>query len=192
VNAVVKPEESPLIRLDLGCGPNKKGADWVGVDRIKFDNVDVVCDFGSEPWPWDDASVEEIHSSHTLEHLTNFNEKWERIHFFNEAFRVMKPMGKMTLIFPHWASNRFYGDPTHKEPWSEMSFYYLDTLWRTQNAPHTDIKHNPNGYDCNWNCTWGYTMRQDLGVRNQEYQQFAMTNYKDAILDIIATCTATK
>jgi hypothetical protein len=192
MNAIVKTQDSPIIRLDIGCGPNKKGPDWTGIDRIKFEGVDIVCEVGRDEWPFANDSVEEIHASHFLEHLTNFEGKWERTHFFNEAFRVMKPMGKMTLIFPHWASNRFYGDPTHKEPWSEMSFYYLDTLWRTQNAPHTDIKYNPNGYDCNWNCTWGYTMKPELGVRNLEYQQFAMSNYKDAIMDIIATCTATK
>jgi hypothetical protein len=192
MNAIVKPQDSPIIRLDVGAGPHKKGPEWTGVDRIAFDGVDVVCDIGLERWPWDNDSVEEIHASHFLEHLTNFEGKWERTHFFNEAFRVMKPMGKMTLITPHWASNRFHGDPTHREMWSEMSFFYLDRLWRSQNAPHTDSKHNPNGYDCNWNCTWGYTMKPELGVRNLEYQQFAMANYKDSIMDMIATCVATK
>lgn len=189
---VLKSDESPTIRLNLGSGPTKKGDGWTDVDLIKFDNVDVVCNLGAEKWPWEDSSVDELFASHFLEHLTNFEGKWERVRFFNEAFRVMKPLGKMTLIFPHWASNRFYGDITHREAFSEMGFYYLDRLWRSQNAPHTDIAYNPNGYTCNWNCTWGYTMRQDLGVRNAEYQQFAMANYKDAILDIIATCVATK
>lgn len=192
MNAVVKRNESPLIRLNIGSGPTKKGPGWTDVDLIKFDNVDVVVNIGRDEWPWPSDSIDEIFASHFLEHLTNFEGKWERTHFFNEAFRVMKPLGKMTLIFPHWASNRYYGDPTHREAFSEMAFYYLDRLWRSQNAPHTDIAHNPSGYDCNWNCTWGYTMRQDLGVRNAEYQQFAMANYKDAILDVVATCVATK
>lgn len=192
MNAVVKEDGLKPIKLDIGCGPNKKGADWTGVDRIAFANVDIVHDVGAADWPWADNSVDEAHASHFLEHLTNFDGKWERIRFFNELFRVMKPMGQCALAFPHWNSNRYYGDPTHKEPFSEMGFYYLDRAWRKANAPHTDIEHNPNGYSCNWNCTWAYTMRQDLTLRNSEYQQYAMQNYKEVILDMAATMTATK
>jgi hypothetical protein len=191
MNAVVNTDPAPIIKLDIGCGPNKK-SDWTGVDRIAFPNVDVVCDVGTQTWPWPDDSVDEAHASHFLEHLTNFNGKWERVHFFNELFRVMKPMGQCLLIFPHWSSNRYYGDPTHCEPFSEMGFYYLDRAWRKANAPHTDIEHNPRGYSCNWNCTWAYTMRQDLTLRNTDYQQYAMQNYKEVILDMMATMTATK
>jgi hypothetical protein len=192
MNAVVKSDESPEIKLDIGCGPHKKGPDWTGLDRIKFDGVDIVCDAGTERWPFEDSTVSEIHSSHFVEHLTNMNGRFERVHFFNEIYRVLKPMAQCTLIFPHWASNRHYGDPSHAEPFSEFGFFYLDRLWRSQNAPHVDIAHNPKGYSCNLNCTWGYTMRPELGVRNTEYQQYAMANYRDSIMDIVATMTATK
>ena len=178
-------------KLDLGCGPGKKEG-FYGVDRIAFPGVDLVLDFGKGSWPWADNSIEEAHSSHTLEHLTNLQEKWERVTFFNELYRVMKPGGKCSLTIPHWASNRYYGDPTHKEPFSEMGFYYLDKNWRAQNAPHTDIQHNPNGYSCHWRCEWGYSMHQSLLARNDEYRQFAMQNYKESCQDIIATMTAIK
>jgi hypothetical protein len=192
MNAVVMTDESPIIKLDLGSGPNKKAPDWTGVDRIAFSGVDIVCDLGSEKWPWEDNSVSEAHSSHFIEHLTNLGEKFERVHFFNELFRVMKPMGQCFLAFPHWSSHRFYGDPTHKEPLSEFSFFYLDRLWRSQNAPHTDIQYNPKGYSCNWNCTWGYTMIPELDVRHPEYQQYALKYYRDVIMDMHVTMTATK
>lgn len=191
-SAVAKVSSDAPLLLDLGCGPNKKGPEWTGVDRLSLTGVDVVFDLGSQTWPWADNTVEEAHSSHFLEHLTNFDGKWERVRFFNELFRVIKPMGKCSLIFPHWASNRYYGDPTHKEPFSEFGFYYLDRAWRKTNAPHTDIEHNPNGYSCNWNCTWGYSMNPIFMVRNAEYQQYAMQNYKEAIFDMIVTMVATK
>lgn len=179
---------SEPVRLDFGCGPNKK-AGFLGVDCIDFPGVDVVVDIGAGTWPWGDDTVEEAHASHFLEHLTNLHDKWERVHFFNELYRVLKPGAKASLIFPHWNSNRYYGDPTHKEPFSEMGFYYLSRAWRDGNAPHTDIAHNPHGYDCNFEATWGYAVRQDLISRNQEYQQYALTNFKDAAQDIIATLT---
>lgn len=180
-----KAEEALPIRLDIGCGKAKK-AGFLGVDARAFEGVDIVLDVRSGAWPWAESSVTEINASHFLEHLTNLNDKWERVHFFNECYRILIPDGKLTLAFPHWCSNRYYGDPTHKEPFSEMGFYYLDKDWRAKEAPHTDM------YRCHFNCTWGYALHPSLGIRNAEYQQHAMTFWKEACSDIMATCIANK
>src|SRR3989304_3239050 len=65
-----------------------------------------------KPWPWANDSVSEVHCSHTLEHF----ERRERVHVMNELYRVLIPGGKATIIVPHWASNRSYGDMTHCWP----------------------------------------------------------------------------
>jgi len=172
--------------VDLGAGQNKREG-FIGVDQYKMKGVDVVCNLAKDKWKWADNSVDEVHCSHFIEHLTNFNGKWERVHFFNELYRVLKKKGKATIIFPHWASNRYYGDPTHCEPFSEMGFYYLSKEWRDTQAPHSDKKWNKNGYSCDFEATWGYNLRQNLITRNQEYVQNAIANYKEACQDIIAT-----
>lgn len=186
------PEAMKPIKLDLGCGPNKNGPEWVGVDCMQFDNkVDIIFNLAEidltagtdkysqfKKWPWDDNTVDEIHCSHFLEHLTGV----ERVHFMNEVYRILKPGAKCTVVVPHWASNRSYGDVTHQwPPISEMYFYYLSVAWRAVNAPHN------NFYKCNFNASWGYSMRQDLVVRTQEYQNFALQNFKEAAQDTIAT-----
>lgn len=176
------------MKLDIGCGSNKKEG-FIGVDVIPFEGVDHVFHAGRDKWPFENDSVDEIHASHFLEHLTNLNEQWERVHFFNEASRVMKQGATMTLIFPHWASQRYYGDPTHKEPFSEFGFYYLDKEWRKLNAPHACIEHSVNGYSCDFHAIWGYNLSQNIISRNPEYQQYAMMNFKEAISDIVATLT---
>lgn len=189
-----KTKEIKLINLDLGSGPNKKEG-FIGVDKYKMKGVDVVLDIGKDKWPWKDNSVDEVNCTHFLEHLTNLNGKWERTHFFNELYRVMKKGAKAMIVIPHWCSERYYGDPTHCEPFSEMGFYYLSKDWRLGengqpgNAPHADITWNKKGYDCNFACTWGYSLRQDLMTRNQEYQMNAILKEKGAAMDIIATCT---
>jgi hypothetical protein len=179
------------VKLDIGCGGNKRPG-FTGVDQYAMPGVDHVFRIGADRWPFEDCSVEEAHCSHFLEHLTNLNSKWERVRFFNELHRVMLAGAKCTLIFPHWASNRFYGDPTHCEPFSEMGFYYLSREWRKAQAPHTDAEWNKNGYSCDFEATWGYSLSQALLTRNQEYQQFALQNYKEAAQDIIATLTCKK
>ena len=174
-------EKVELIKLDLGCGKNKR-AGFFGVDSRQFEGVDQVADL-TKKWPWADNSVSEAHSSHFVEHLTGP----ERIHFCNELYRVLVDKGSCQIITPHWNSARAYGDMTHQwPPVSEFWFYYLDKNWRAQNAPHND------GYTCDFLCTWGYAMHPTLQVRNSEYQQFAIQWYKEACQDLIATMTARK
>jgi hypothetical protein len=171
------------MKLDIGCGKNKREG-FHGVDQYAMEGVDTVLKIGSAKWPWKANSVDEVHCSHFLEHLTQV----ERVHFMNEAFRVMKPGAKATIITPHWASNRAYGDMTHQwPPVAEMFYYYLKHEWRMTQAPHTDKKWNPQGFTCNFAATWGYSFGPELGVRNQEYVQFALQNYKEAAQDLHAT-----
>jgi SAM-dependent methyltransferase len=180
---VIMPTDKSL-KLDFGCGPNKREG-FHGVDNINFPNVDFVCDL-REKWPWHDNSVEEGFASHFLEHLTG----QERVHFVNELYRVLVPGGKTTIVVPHWASCRAYGDPTHKwPPVSEFWFYYLLKDWRMANAPHTDITHAPDGFSCNFEAAWGYALHPQLESRNQDMKSFAQQFYKEAAQDMIATLT---
>jgi hypothetical protein len=181
----LEPVATVPIKLDLGCGPHPREG-FEGVDQTNFPGVKHVYDLKETPWPWSDNSVSEAHASHFVEHLTAM----ERVAFWNELYRVLVPRGTCQIIVPHWASNRAYGDPTHQwPPVSEMAFYYISKEWRMQNAPHTDEKYLKGGFNCDFEATWGYAMRADLSVRNQEYQQFAMQNYKEVITDLIATVT---
>jgi len=173
-----------MLKLDLGCGKNKREG-FSGVDTIRFDNVDVVADL-KDVWPWGDNSVDEVHCSHFLEHL----EGEKRVFFANELYRVLIPGGKAQIIVPSWSSSRAYGDMTHKwPPVSEFWFYYLSKEWRKVNAPHDDSEYNPNGYSCDFEATWGYTLHPGIVSRNQEYQMHATTFWKESCQDIIATLT---
>lgn len=185
-NQYNQPKEK-VIRLDLGCGKNKrKDGEWIGVDIMDFEGVDVVADLSKKKWPWKDGSVDFVHASHFVEHL----KPEERVHFVNELYRVLKnPVykdgvvvtGQATIIVPHWASQRAYGDLTHQwPPVSEFWFYYLDKDWRAVNAPHNV------DYTCDFKSVWGYNMHPEIQSRNQEFQQEAMKWKKEACSDLIA------
>lgn len=172
-----KTKEKPPLRLDFGCGPHKREG-FTGVDVRKFPGVDIVRNVAKGKWPWKDGSVDEAHCSHMLEHLT-----WpERVHFLNELHRVLKPGGQCQIIIPHWASSRYYGDPTHKEPMSEFAFMYLNADWRKTNAPHTD-------YTCDFGVAWGYNLHPTLQTWNEERRMEAVQWFKEAAMDTVATLT---
>lgn len=172
------------MKLDIGCGTQKQPG-FVGVDSIAFPGVDMVFDLKGD-WPIEDGSVEEVYAAHVIEHFTGT----ERVHVMNELYRVMIPGAKATIITPHWASCRAYGDPTHQwPPVSEFWFFYLSKEWRATQAPHTDAANSPTGFNCDFEATWGYNPHQSLLTRNQDYVQFAFQNYKEAVQDIHATLT---
>ncbi len=182
MNAPLSP---PPTKLDLGCGPSKKEG-FFGIDQFQMKGVDLVLDLGKEPWPFEDASIEEVYCSHFFEHL----DPPGRVHFMNELYRVLQLGSKALLIVPYWASGRAYGDLTHQwPPVSEMSFFYFDESWRLQNAPHLDVSFNPKGLACNFNFGAGYNMHQKIQVRNLELQMLAIEFCKEAAQDIIATLT---
>jgi SAM-dependent methyltransferase len=205
-------KEAPVIKLDLGCGKNK-AVGFLGIDRREFEGVDGVTELTARTWVFTkpslgelslkhiagdlyilpDSSISEVHCSHFLEHLNHNQEKPERVRFMNELWRVLIPGGKATIITPHWASNRAYGDFTHADkPVSEMFYYYISKTWRAQNAPDNDAEWNPDGYVCDFDATWGYTLHPNIVSRNSEYQNHALTFWKEAAQDLHATLIAKK
>lgn len=143
---------------------------------------------GGEGWRWnvlgaepiEANSVDEVHCSHFVEHLTPAG----RIAFINELHRVLKVGGSAAIITPHWASARAYGDLTHQwPPVSEFWYYYLNAEWRKVNAPHND------GYTCDFDATWGYALHPSVALRNQDYQSHAVQFFKEAAQDLHATVT---
>ena len=60
------------VKIDIGCGQNKKEG-FTGWDVSPKSDADLVIDVRNTPWPLDDKSVDEVHSSHFLEHLTGMS-----------------------------------------------------------------------------------------------------------------------
>lgn len=166
-----------MLKLDLGAGKSKIEG-FTSVDNIAFEGVDIVHDL-REKWPWEDNSIDEARTSHFVEHLTG----QERIFFFNELHRVLKPKAQCLIIVPHWSNDCAYGDPTHQwPPISEWLLLYLNKEWRAVNAPHAL-------YTCDFDSTYGYSLEQDGQVRNLEWQRFGARHYRNVIRELIATIT---
>jgi len=74
------------------------------------------------PWPTGPNSVSEIYASHVMEHIP-FGEP--RVVVMNEAWRVLRPGGKLTIVVPLFPSEEAIGDPYHVSYWVERSFKYF-------------------------------------------------------------------
>jgi len=124
IKALLKDKQS--VRLDLACGANKQGPDWVGIDIQPLPGVDIVHDLEKYPWPLPGDCASIALASHLIEHLNPAN--FGIIKFFNEAWRVLKPDGEFCIITPYAGSYGFWQDPTHIKGFNEASFYYFDPL----------------------------------------------------------------
>jgi len=136
-----------MIRLDLGCGKNKRNdGEWIGVDSRQFTDkegkelVDQVVDLTVFPWPWDDNSVDEVHASHFVEHLT----AEQRVKFINELHRILKPDGLFFATCPSGRSMWAWGDPSHTRVITSGTLSFLSQRQYAEQVgktPMSDFRH---------------------------------------------------
>ena len=114
------------LRLDLGCGGNKKpgtiGLDYCYVPGV----VDHVLNIQTDILPFPDRTVEYVHSSNTLEHLT------DPIHLFQEVSRVCIDGAKLEFWTPYvWHNSAFiYGQTNYyqEDNYMHLCVWFAD-LW---------------------------------------------------------------
>lgn len=184
-----KAKKDLVIAVDLGCGQRKATKEYfeenmkispdkvIGVDIAKCEDADVIHDLTKFPYPFKDESVDAIYASHFVEHLDGI----ERMKFFNECYRILKPNGIMRLLHPYYKSVRAVQDPTHKwPPISENSYFYWDKNWREANK----LDHYPIDCDFEFNI---YYLWQDVTVANksEETRAFNIDKYWNVVADMM-------
>lgn len=86
--------QNGMIRLNLGCGPfNPDG--YIGVDVRDLSSVDIVADVSK--LPFETERVDEIFSSHIIEHFTAAKMRDELLPYW---YSLLKPDGVFRVIFP--------------------------------------------------------------------------------------------
>lgn len=107
-----------VVAVELGCGPNK-AAGVIGIDLLPLPGVDIVHNMEEGLTFIADNSVDEISSSHFLEHIVNFEPLMKEIH------RVLKPGGIHKVTVPHFSNPHYYSDFTHKRFFGLYTFDYF-------------------------------------------------------------------
>jgi ubiquinone/menaquinone biosynthesis C-methylase UbiE len=114
-----KINNSKVVVIEIGCGSTPKIKGAITVDIMDLDGIDIVTD-ASKGLPFDDDSIDEIHSYHFLEHV-------EDLHFlFQEMRRVLKEGGLIIGTVPHFSNPYYYSDPTHQTFFGLYTFSYFD------------------------------------------------------------------
>jgi ubiquinone/menaquinone biosynthesis C-methylase UbiE len=110
-------------KLNVACGFEHL-KDYINIDNDRRVFPDILRDL-EQGLPFDDNSVDEVFSKHTLEHISP-----DKIHWvIAEIYRVLKPNGRFKVIVP--INKGWLSSPEHKCPWSNNSVIFL-TDWNTR------------------------------------------------------------
>lgn len=107
------------VKLNLGSG-NKRFLDFTSCDKFPGRDVDEV--FSLHEIPYDDETVDAIHSEHALEHVRHV----EAHAALREWYRVLKPNGTLHLMLPDFEEccRRFLAAETQAErDWYRYTIY---------------------------------------------------------------------
>ncbi|WP_269622690.1 class I SAM-dependent methyltransferase [Prochlorococcus marinus] len=118
-NFLLNIDRKKEINLEIGCGSSKYNEDYIGIDIIDYDNVDIVGDVFEILEEFPSNSVDSIFTRHFLEHIKDVKS------LINEFTRVLKVKGKLRVIVPHFANPYYYSDYTHVSSFGLYSFCYL-------------------------------------------------------------------
>jgi SAM-dependent methyltransferase len=129
----------PIV-LDLGCGPNKKHENWIGIDQANYFCVDLRGDIFDVLSAMEDESVDHIFSSHFFEHIEDVSR------LVREITRILKKNGTMKVVVPHFSNPYFYSDHTHKTFFGLYSFSYFarDEIYSRRVPMYNDLSDRLN------------------------------------------------
>ena len=108
-------------KLNIGCGEQSMEG-FVGIDIHDY-GQEIVRDI-TRGLPFDDNSVDEIYSSHCLEHIR----REDVLFVWEEIYRVLKKGGTFTLTVPH-SDTREAFMMGHLSYWNEDVVEVLCNKW---------------------------------------------------------------
>jgi len=97
------------VRLELGCGANKRHPDAIGIDALDYDGVDIVGDVFEVLNAFPDRAVDAIYTYHFMEHAENVSD------LLNVMARILKVNGSLLVRVPHFSNPFYYSDTTHRQ-----------------------------------------------------------------------------
>lgn len=105
-----------MLKLNLGAN-DRRFDGFLSVDIVP--PADFIADL-TQPWPWEDSSVDEVLAYDVFEHLPN------KRHTLNELWRVLKNGARATIQVPHATDgDGGHCDLTHVSYWTTSDFEYV-------------------------------------------------------------------
>lgn len=120
-------EQLPPIRCFTGHGTEvAPPIRLINLDGMEHVGAHLTATLGRDQIVLPDGCVDLILATHVLEHIGVQGELEGWFQFWGEAYRVLKPGGRLEFLSPYYTSQWCWGDPTHSRAISEFVFLYLN------------------------------------------------------------------
>ena len=190
--------EGEIVKIKAKAERTPEDDKRIGELTKAFENVKYEFNLFKFPWPFEDNSVDEIHTSHFIEHIPmiEVDERGNQVPFgegkdlffafADECYRVLKNDSWITFVTPCLRSNRAFQDPTHRRFFPAEAFYYLWKGFREANRlDHYKVQ-------CNFVGNVENTVAQEMTLKSTEAQTRAYNEAWNAIWDFHAKMQAKK
>ncbi|WP_374612165.1 hypothetical protein [Sphingorhabdus sp.] len=107
------------IKIELGCGYGRHSADYITIDLIQNEYVDIVADIYIFLESLKPGTISAVYASHFVEHVNDLPK------FLKKLAIVCKKDAIIEFVIPHFSNPFFYSDYTHKAFFGLYSFCYL-------------------------------------------------------------------
>ena len=177
------------LKFDLACGNNKQKG-FIGVDITKIGTqADIEFNLLTFPWTFTkDNSVDEVFSSHFLEHIPHGDGYHDPFFdFFNELYRILKPGGIAKFICPYYSSVRAIQDPTHMRSIGEPTFFYTSKKWRKINK----LEHYPITCDFE-TIKIDHAVSEEMNGKAQDAIAYQAMHFWNVVQDVMVTLQKAK
>lgn len=120
------------MKLEIGGGSTfARGGEWVNIDMCK--EAHIVHNLDITPWPIEDDSVDEIYSSHCIEHVK------DPLTFLNECSRVSKIGARIEIRCP-WPYSDLAMVSGHISVFSlqeirNIEYHFPKLFWKDKKRP---------------------------------------------------------
>ncbi len=111
--------KQPKLIIEIGAGERRQVSGAITLDQWDSPAIDIVANLNDGLALFPDNSIDEIHSTHVLEHV----EKLEQL--MQEMYRALKPGGKICGTVPHFSNAYYYSDYTHTKYFGLYTFSYF-------------------------------------------------------------------
>lgn len=116
--------EKGVRMVDIGCGANKAGKHFFGIDYRRLPGVDLVQNLEEFPWKIPSESFNTAVASHVVEHINPAQGIF--LNFMDSVWRILKPEGEFLIGAPYATSVGMFRDPTHCNFVNEETWSYFD------------------------------------------------------------------
>jgi len=130
--------------IHLGCGASKLTYAF-GVDKLNFNDVNLIHDLNKIPWPIANNSYDLIFVHSALEHINDV------VSFMEESWRILTNHGRIIITVPYFRIIDAFTDPTHKHFFTSESLnYFCKNGGKLENYQYSKAKFKKIGFWYGW------------------------------------------